>query len=170
VISILSVLFIFFCSKVTPYLSIFTRKVVLTAFIFPNVVICCYLNVLMGGANVVGKSGLIKLPKTEQMRCRIRATFHTDPASQSVMQLLDQVAVLLRLRQMHPISIGSRKPRSVKNLQSGTRPCSPLFPIFPDSRATKQSPELYLVKCAWFVSDQLIFTPDGSCRYEAFRG
>jgi hypothetical protein len=40
------------------------------------------------------KSGLTKLPKTEQMRCKIRVTFHTDPASQSVMQLLDQVALL----------------------------------------------------------------------------
>jgi len=124
---------------------------VLTAFIFPDVIY--YLNVLMGGANVVGKSGLAKLPKTEQMRCRIRVTFHTDHASQSVMQLLDQVTVLLCRRQMHPISVGSRKPRSVKNLQFWTRPCAPLFPIFPDSRATKLSPELYLVKCAWFESD-----------------
>jgi hypothetical protein len=45
----------------------------------------------MGGANVVGKSGCTKCSKTEQMGCRIRVTFHTDP----VMQLLDQVAVLL---------------------------------------------------------------------------
>ena len=85
------VLFIYFCFKVTPYLSIFTRKVALTAFIFPNVVICYYLNVLMGGANVVGKCGLTKLSKTEQMRCRILVTFHADPASHSVMQLLDQL-------------------------------------------------------------------------------
>ena len=43
----------------------------------------------------MGKSGLSKLPKTQQMRCKILVTFRTDPASQSVMHLLDHVAVLL---------------------------------------------------------------------------
>lgn len=42
------------------------------------------------------KSGLAKLPKTEHMRCSlVRVTFHTVPASQSVVKLLEQVAVLL---------------------------------------------------------------------------
>jgi len=77
-------------------MSIFTRKIASTTLIFPNVVICYCLSVLLGGANVVCKSGVAKLPKTEHMRCSpICMTFHTVPASQSVMQLLDQVAVVL---------------------------------------------------------------------------